>query len=201
MYKGVILFILAIVIISVSLISSKEKPNPSIQIPTNSFVNTKPSVKPTPRLKVTELIQFKVPQGWSQEIMNFDSPEPYQMIQLQSPDKAKPCCGGADISAIGVTFKVTVAGTTTFENRYKQLYEQIHNPNPKEATNHDLSKTTVSSYPALSYYYDFEGHLHFYEVWVGDNLWTITISSPSPLQEVQHKNDIEALLSSIQFVK
>lgn len=80
------------------------------------------------------------------------------------------------------------------DDKYKQIYDEIHDPNPAGATDHDLTKLTIGGYPAISYFYTFEGYKHTYNVWQNDNIWSIVIYSE------KDKASIDRILSSITFV-
>lgn len=154
----------------------------------------------SPDPKITDLIRFTLPTGWTQKVTNVTTPGFVGTIQILSPDLAPGAAGGPPTNAVGISFEATLDGKTeTLEKKYQAIYNEIHDPNPGGAVSHDLTKTTVASYPTISFYYDFEGHSHTYYVWNGDYLWKIEIGAPSATQENEHKNDIDSVLSSIQF--
>lgn len=150
--------------------------------------------------KITDLMHLTLPSGWTQKVTNTDTPGFVGTIQIVSPDLAPGAAGGPQTNAVGMYFEATLDGKTeTLEKKYQAIYNEIHDPNPGGAVSHDLTKTTVAGYPAISFYYDFEGHSHTYYVWNGDYLWKIEVGAPSATQEDQHKNDVNSVLSSIQF--
>lgn len=154
----------------------------------------------TPDPKVTDLISYTLPSGWTQKVTDADISGYAGTIEIASPDQAQVCCGPMMSNAIGIWIKTTRdAKLRTLNQYYKTIYDGIHAPNPGGATDHDLTKTTINGYQTISYFYDFEGHEHTYNVWAGDYLWEIRISSASKEQEDLHSAQINSILSSIKF--
>lgn len=194
---GVVIILFFLVILGAFLFVKNS--NKSIPVLQNSA-----SVSSVTGLKASELIEVEIPAGWEKSIQkeksinNFYSPE---VLYVKSQDLTDSCCGGPQTNAISISFRVYPVGDTTLEKQYQEIYESIHTENPSGALPHDLTRTTIAGNPALSSYYDFEGHSHTYSVWHGDQLWDISINSPFALQEEQYQQEINEILSSIKFIK
>ena len=168
--------------------------------PSTTQINPHPSPTPKPNPLLAELIEFKLPTGWKQSFQaNYDPKEP-DTIVITSPYQAKGCCGGPITDAIAIYIYLKKDGNTeNLEKKYKTIYDEIHDPNPGGAVSHTLSKTTVGDKPAISFLYDFEGHLHTYYIWNGNDRWEIIIHSPSKIYEEQYTDEIQAIITSLKF--
>jgi hypothetical protein len=150
-------------------------------------------------VKIDELITFITPRGWTKNVETKSTIDA-GIIELVSPDMAPSCCGPGEYPAVNIDIVVAFDGkTNTLEKQYKEVYDEIHAPNPGGAVSHDLTKTTIAGYQAISYYYDFEGHKHTYMMWNEDQRWEIRIYSASGTEEIKHSAEIQSMLSSIKL--
>jgi len=147
-----------------------------------------------------QLIRFTLPEGWR--------------LEKQSKGIARQASGALVIKSSDyddknpptfmhenrpgsrlVIYKNYGGSIYTREDKYKQIYDEIHDPNPAGATDHDLTKLTIGGYPAISYLYTFEGYEHTYNIWQDDNIWTILTTAPPD------QSQLDKFLSSITFNK
>ncbi len=152
-----------------------------------------------------ELIHFTLPNGWKMEKHSKDEPQIQQSsgtLVIKSNDwdeKNPPNFMQTNRPGLIMTIYKNYEGSVyTQGDKYKTIYDEIHDPNPGGATDHDLTKLTIAGYPAISYFYTFEGYEHTYNIWQDDNIWTISVTS---YQEPNYKNQMDNFLSSISFSK
>ncbi|MBI4096765.1 MAG: hypothetical protein HY425_03565, partial [Candidatus Levybacteria bacterium] len=134
----------------------------------------------TPDLKITDFIRLNLPNGWTQKIINDDFlgsaavgtlevTSPYMVDSLYSLSGKK--------NAVSISFSVTLDGKVkTVDEEYQEVYDAIHASN-RQAPGlvSGLTKTTIAGYPAVSSYYDFEGHSHNYSILNGNESWGIVV--------------------------
>lgn len=168
--------------------SPKISPLPTESSPPQASSTAVPSAE-------KEVVTITLPEGWKKKIINDENLKDYR-IQITSPDYEQITSNSWPGLNIGI-FKGNNA--QTYEEKYKEIYDGINNPNPESATYKNLQKTTVAGYKALSYDYFFEGNVNYYELWDGDEVWMIEIASSDGAPQAKYKDEINSMLDSIKF--
>jgi hypothetical protein len=144
---------------------------------------------------IKNLLRVQKPEGWGERTSSSSS-SPYGSLELTSPDLVQGAAGGQQTNAVVIRFDVTLDQEHDALDRvYQSLYDEVNDVHPAGAATHDLTRTTVAGLPAVSWYYDFEGHWHTYSVQDKNNMWNISISSPEAKYEQQHVVEIVAVLA------
>jgi hypothetical protein len=176
---------------------------PEVQpIVNTQVIQPTPALSPIVEIKSTErLITYKLPEGWTKETRPSNNPNYYDTIVIKSPDYRQI----ASYSWPGVIIEIENIenkDSDTYTKFYQAMYDEIHQPSPGGATDHDLTKVTLGKYKAVSFFRDFEGHSHTYRIWSEDNKYSIEvrIGSAQMLDMGKYKKEVDSLVNSITFV-
>lgn len=140
-------------------------------------------------LGLDKQITFNIPNGWKKEVKMND-------LIITSPDYeqiASNSWPGLRISTGKTNYPVT------YEKRYEEIYSIVNNPSPDGAPYQNLKKVTIAGYKALSYDYLFEGNMNYHELWNGNDVWQVVITSSNGVATTKYKSEINSILSSIKF--
>lgn len=145
-------------------------------------------------LNLDKQITFNIPEGWKKEVkFNEDSKD--SRIVITSPDYEQV----ASNSWPGLRIDINKENAHSYDKRYQEIYNIVHNPNPDGAPYQNLKKVTIAGYKALSYDYLFEGSMNYFELWNGDDVWQVVVTSSNGVATTKYKSEINSILSSIKF--
>lgn len=146
-------------------------------------------------------ISFDVPENWEKET-SCDNPNPSGTITLISPKNPNADPGtwnNFNDGRLRIDISYRDNGDGNIQDRYQVVYDSVNDPNPGGAPYSELTKTSIADHEAISYFYEFEGHLHTYQTVESSRLWEINIRSWERQTESVNEYAINNFLSSIKF--